>query len=282
MTEPTVERVTSAAPPRLAGVVDRLSGFARDGGAPGLHSVRASAHLKLVVGLGDAFEYATMADPEQRAGSYRAFVAGPHVRPAGVRHNGGQTAIEVEIRPMWAPHLLGVSVAEIGASVIDLEEVLGRRGEHLVDEVVSSGSWLERFGAIARFLVSRRGDSGSPPGDVVWAWEQIACRGGDVRVPQLAHSVGWSERQFRRRFQSTTGLGPKAAARIARFRHAERLAATGATSNHIAAACGYADQAHLSREVAALSRVPMPIDGVRNLQDQEAVRGEDGDDVGGP
>src|SRR2546421_12177401 len=105
MGTPTVERVAYRPDSSLAAMVDRFLGFARAGGLPGVHQVRASLHVKLIVALAEPFEYTTMADAGQPPGSYRAFLAGPHARPAGVRHDGGHTAVEVEIQPMWAAAL---------------------------------------------------------------------------------------------------------------------------------------------------------------------------------
>ncbi|MGH3680741.1 MAG: AraC family transcriptional regulator, partial [Natronosporangium sp.] len=53
------------------------------------------------------------------------------------------------------------------------------------------------------------------------------------------------------------GYGPKLLARILRFRHATGLAAAGLRFAEVAAVAGYADQAHLAREVRELSGVPL-------------------------
>jgi hypothetical protein len=54
------------------------------------------------------------------------------------------------------------------------------------------------------------------------------------------------------------GYGPKRLARIQRFQRALALARAGtAAGADLAAATGYADQAHLCREVHALAGVPL-------------------------
>src|SRR2546423_6300870 len=131
MVDETVDRA-SVFPASLDGVVDRFNGFHRSGGTPGTHSVRASAYVKLIVGLGDSFEYSAMSEPSQGPGSYVAFLAGPHTSPACVRHRGGQSAVEVEIRPGWTRSLFGLSADDVGARLIDLDEVVGRHGGLLV------------------------------------------------------------------------------------------------------------------------------------------------------
>jgi transcriptional regulator GlxA family with amidase domain len=89
----------------------------------------------------------------------------------------------------------------------------------------------------------------------VWAWERLHATGGQVSVSALADDLGWSGRAFGERFRERTGMTPKRAARIVRFERAaeglardprERLAG-------LAYACGYADQAHLTREFRAFA-----------------------------
>lgn len=53
------------------------------------------------------------------------------------------------------------------------------------------------------------------------------------------------------------GYGPSVLRRVLRFRMALRLAARGTPFATVAARAGYADQAHLAREVRALAGVPL-------------------------
>lgn len=64
---------------------------------------------------------------------------------------------------------------------------------------------------------------------------------------------GSSERHARRVFVEQVGLSPKAFARIARLQQALRLSGDHARLVDLAAAAGYADQAHFSREARALT-----------------------------
>jgi AraC-like DNA-binding protein len=77
--------------------------------------------------------------------------------------------------------------------------------------------------------------------------------GRDVR--DIADSLGLSERQLHRRSLAAFGYGPKTLARIRRMQRALAVPApVGGAA--VAAATGYADQAHLTREVRALAGVP--------------------------
>jgi AraC-like DNA-binding protein len=84
------------------------------------------------------------------------------------------------------------------------------------------------------------------------AWLQAS--GGRVPIERLAHQVGVSRRQFERRFREHVGLSPRLFGRIVRFQRAFHMLGreSGAA---IAAQCGFADQAHLVREVRRFAGV---------------------------
>lgn len=64
----------------------------------------------------------------------------------------------------------------------------------------------------------------------------------------MAERSGWSRRRLTTVFTAEYGMGPKQAARLFRFDHARRRLEAGGAIADVAAACGYADQAHLTRE----------------------------------
>ncbi|BFU46742.1 helix-turn-helix domain-containing protein [Krasilnikovia sp. MM14-A1004] len=76
-------------------------------------------------------------------------------------------------------------------------------------------------------------------------------------VAALAETFQLSARQLHRRCRAAFGYGPKALGRILRLRRALALAETGHPFAEVAAVAGYADQAHLCRDVRALAGVPL-------------------------
>ncbi|MGW5695942.1 helix-turn-helix domain-containing protein, partial [Streptomyces asiaticus] len=65
------------------------------------------------------------------------------------------------------------------------------------------------------------------------------------------------ERQLHRRSLAAFGYGPKTLGRVLRLNRALDLARTGLPFAEVAATAGYADQAHLARDVRALAGVPL-------------------------
>jgi transcriptional regulator GlxA family with amidase domain len=81
---------------------------------------------------------------------------------------------------------------------------------------------------------------------------------GPVRVTDVAAAVGYSPRHLSTRFAREYGLPPKVLARLARFHRSRALlqVAQPPSLATVAAACGFADQAHLTREWRAFAGAP--------------------------
>jgi len=78
-------------------------------------------------------------------------------------------------------------------------------------------------------------------------------------VTGMAERAGLSQRQLLRRCLPAFGYGPKTLARILRAQRALALARSARRPGfaEVAVAAGYADQAHLSREIRALTGRPL-------------------------
>ncbi|WP_121746174.1 helix-turn-helix domain-containing protein [Streptomyces sp. E2N166] len=170
----------------------------------------------------------------------------------GGRAAGGIECLQIRLSPVLAAAVLGAST-DLSGRVVSLEDVWGRDAGRAEDRLRAAASWDERF-VIAVDALDRR-LSTRPPLDpeVAAAWRLMLTSRGRVRVDSLANELGWSRKRLWSRFRSQIGLTPKRAARLVRFDHAAHLLAAGNAAARVAAASGYADQAHLHREVAAFT-----------------------------
>jgi AraC-like DNA-binding protein len=170
---------------------------------------------------------------------------------------------------MGARMLLGVPLREVGRRVVALDALLP---EADVARLRAADTWDERFAQLDALLLRRLKTAPSPRPDVAYAWSRLLATDGAVSVAQLCAELGCSRRHLSARFGDEVGLGPKAVARILRFRRATALLddrRRAPTLADVAAISGFADQAHLTREFRAMAGVTPG--AFRNLQDGGAL-----------
>jgi len=182
-------------------------------------------------------------------------VAGPDTEPILEFIPPGTVIVGMRFRPGAAPPWLGVPASEIVNGRLPLEHFWGADAWRLADRLSGAPNPTDAAAIMLSALATRRPratliDHAAP---AILA----AIRHGDdapMRILALADSLDLSERTLRRRCESAFGYGPKTLARILRFQQflgllrgspEPRLAELAATS-------GYADQAHLTREVRRL------------------------------
>ncbi|MGW0533369.1 helix-turn-helix domain-containing protein [Streptomyces sp. NPDC003032] len=223
-----------------------VAGF-RDRDAVGLDArVLPQPAVTVVFELGDE------AIVVERAGGRRALsslVAGMSPGPARIR---GQhvDCVEVRMSPVAAYASLGIAPSEReGEGVTDLRDLWGRQLETLHQRLAAAPGWDGRFAALEAFLAERIGSGARMDAEVAATWRQIVARRGQVRVNDLAASCGWSRKRLWSRFGAQIGMTPKRAAMLVRFDRAVRGLSAGRDAAEVAAACGYADQSHLHRDL---------------------------------
>jgi AraC-like DNA-binding protein len=184
-----------------------------------------------------------------------SFLAGLHTRLTQVAGERAFSCLELRLTPLGTRRLLGLPLHELANGTYPLEELLPGVGA-LGARVRETESWDERFDLVEAFLAGRLADTTPAPGELEWAWRQLVRSGGRVRVRSIAADLDWSPRLLIERFRDHVGLPPKAAARVIRLDRAVSALRSGTPRiADVAAACGYADQAHLGRELRELGGV---------------------------
>ncbi|MFF3560644.1 helix-turn-helix domain-containing protein [Streptomyces sp. NPDC002574] len=178
------------------------------------------------------------------------FAAGPDTRahlsasPPGTRYAG------LRFAPGVGPAVLGAPAHELRDRRVPLDALWpGAEARRLTERVAAAAD----PGAALEAVVL-----GRPSRDPVpYAPETAAGLAAGARVLDVAAALGVSERQLHRRCLDAFGYGPKTLARILRLQRALRLARHGLPFAELAGRAGYADQAHLARDVRALTGVPL-------------------------
>jgi AraC-like DNA-binding protein len=235
----------------LAGTIECLWALTADGGEPSLQPVLPDGCVEVVLHLGDPFGWLT---PDGLQRQPPAVVVGPIARALWLQPPVRVATLGIRFRPgrfgAWGPpavELLGrvVPLAEIwGPAVADWLDVLRRLPAR------------ERLARLETLLLALRpAAAGLDPVALAGADRLLRARGVG-RVAPLAATVGLGERQFGRRFEAAVGVGPKRFARMARVHAALLHLREGLDPAAAALRAGYADQAHFTRDFAALADLP--------------------------
>jgi AraC-like DNA-binding protein len=164
----------------------------------------------------------------------------------------------VRFWPGEAPAFLAIAAGSARDRALAVRDVCGRWGHELASRLLDAKP--DPFGhrlAILDDALSRRTRRHPPDRRLRGAIVELSH---DVDVSQVAARVGLSERHLRRLFDEHVGLGPKAFARMARVQALVKALDALAPGEPprwaaLAAALGFADQAHLVRDARALAGV---------------------------
>ncbi|MGW1323741.1 helix-turn-helix domain-containing protein [Streptomyces antibioticus] len=170
----------------------------------------------------------------------RLLVAGPDTR---AYHPDGPPTPWTGIRffPGTAPALLGVPAHELRDRRVELTDLWPAA------EVRRLTARIAAAPHPATALEDLALDRAAPPDPTLRRLVTALAAGRPVAT--IADELDLSGRQLHRRSLAAFGYGPKTLARILRLQHALTLAREGVPYADTAARSGYADQAHLTREV---------------------------------
>jgi len=184
--------------------------------------------------------------------SGRLFVAGPDTRAHLTTLTAGEM-VGARFHTGRSPVALGVPAHALRDERVDLAELWEpSRVARLGDTLAATESVPAAQAVITDSVVA---GVRTDPDPAVPTLLSLAGRG--TRVAAMADHLGITERQLHRRCLAAFGYGAKVLQRVLRFDRALRLARSGLPPADVAHGLGYADQAHLSREVRALAGVPL-------------------------
>ena len=173
------------------------------------------------------------------------YVAGPDTTAQVGRSTPGSRHAALRFGAGTGPGVLGVPAAELVDRRVPLEALWPAAAVRAVAE--SDDPVAALIAAAARRW---------PGTDRAMVALAAAARTG-MPVGVVAERCGLSARQLQRRSNTAFGYGPKTLHRILRLQRAVALARAGRPFAAVAADAGYADQAHLARDVRALAGVPL-------------------------
>ena len=256
--------------PALRPFIERYRGYRLSGFPAGIHKGVPSRHMAFMFSFDNPVETST-------GGSYWAFVGGLHTKAVDIEHDGTEHGIAVQLTPLGTRTVLGLPAGSLAGTVAPLDELLGPAATELYDRLAATADWTRRFNILDEVFerrVAQVDDPAAAAPEVVQAWRRLVATAGRIGIGDVAAEVGWSRRHFSERFRAEIGLSPKEAARVLRFERARNLLAlpTRPGLAAVAVECGYADQAHFTREfgeIVGLSPTRWMADELPFVQDGE-------------
>jgi AraC-like DNA-binding protein len=169
------------------------------------------------------------------------YIAGS--KPAGI-------SVGVSFRPGAAGAVLGTSLEELADRHVELAAIWGSRGVDLHDQLRSARDPVQAFRILERNLLARIYRPLLLHPAVGQALAAPAGSLSPARIADLQRASGYSPKHFINLFRFAVGIKPKHYYRIRRFNSVVAAMAAGRHSGlgDLAAAMGYSDQAHLTRE----------------------------------
>lgn len=246
-------QIAEACPaPALAGIVDRYAAWTERtesfttrrelASTTGVFIVNLGAPLQIVDARGDTHVFA--------AGE--GFVGGLAEATSLSRSTGEMAGVHVHMPVPRLAALFDAGIADLRDRVVRLDALSGR-ARTLAIELLEAGDTTARFAMLDRFVASRAGTMRTDL--AVDAALRLLARPGPRTVERAAATLQWSRKRLAQHVRDATGLLPGALVRLSRF---ERFVAALQTAPHYglarhAAEAGYADQAHLTRDVRRLA-----------------------------
>ena len=175
----------------------------------------------------------------------RVFVAGPDTTAQVVASPPGSRIFAVRFADGVGQAVLGMPADELTDRQVPFEDLFGPSEARRLAEADDPLAALEAF-TLRRW---------QPPDRTVAAVAAGARAGATIGA--IADACGLSPRHLHRRSTAAFGYGPKTLARIMRLQTAVALARGGRPFADVSVTAGYADQAHLARDVKALAGVPL-------------------------
>ncbi|WP_206516085.1 helix-turn-helix domain-containing protein [Nocardioides pantholopis] len=237
----------AAVPAPLAPYVTSVVAYDVRSGAPGTHRGLPSGSLTLVLPVGDPLDVGWSGAPQSRARHWST-LAGLSSRAAQIHHGGTQVGVQLALSPAGARALLGVPAAALAGEIVELPDVVPALA-HLPEQLAETPA-ARRAGVVLRALARVGRSELRPRADVGLALAQLT-RG--VPVGAVAEEVGLSRRHLTTLVRAECGLAPKELQRVSRLEASRDALRAGRRLADVAAVCGYADQAHLTRDWTALA-----------------------------
>ncbi|MXQ14077.1 helix-turn-helix domain-containing protein [Microvirga makkahensis] len=186
----------------------------------------------------------------------RFTVVGPDIAAATPELRPGSIVLGIRFTPGAAAKWLGQPLAEIIGREVPMAEFWSGTADRVADGIGVASSVGDKLRVLQEFPAAEAPEVEHPRqgATMIFEFPRSDASAEGRKIMALRERLGISERTLRRQCDEFFGYGPKTFARILRFQRFQVLARTNADEglSPLALRAGYADQAHLTREVQSL------------------------------
>jgi AraC-like DNA-binding protein len=186
----------------------------------------------------------------------RFVVVGPDVTAATPVLSPGSTVVGLRFRPGAAATWLRLPLGEIVGREVAMAALWGPDADRVADRLAAASTASAQALILQQAMAERATALDAPPPAAAAIFAHLRGNAADDggAIAALRARLDTSERTLRRWSHAYFGYGAKTLHRILRFQRFQDLARANADDPlaGLAVAAGYADQAHLGREIQAL------------------------------
>jgi len=186
----------------------------------------------------------------------RFTVVGPDITAATPEVEPGSIVLGIRFRPGAAVKWLRRPLTEIIGQEVPMAELWGSAADRVADWIRAAPSTKDKIRVLQELLAVQapRVELPRQEAAMIFRFLKADASAEGRKIVALRERLGVSERTLRRQCDELFGYGPKTLDRILRFQRFQALARTDSDEGLacLALRAGYADQAHLTREVQSL------------------------------
>lgn len=200
------------------------------------------------------FHYGDLYKQFLRDGSYiiqpKSFVFGQITQPLDIEPTGETGIFAIRFHPDGFIPFATIPIYEMENRAVSLEELFGKDGIRLANEVLSAITNEDRMKMVESFLIKRLTSPQTVDRIAKSSVEVILQLNGQLSVDELSDQLNINRRQLERKFASVIGLSPKQLSKIIRLQATLKLIAANRFESLTAIAYegNYYDQAHFIKD----------------------------------
>jgi AraC-like DNA-binding protein len=190
-----------------------------------------------------------------KTGTRQNLVVGIGLQSVALDVFAGDVCWGMRISPVAARALFGVNPLEIASQPIEFLPNAPENLREMFNRLNGCESFAEAIRVFESFVETIDASNSEIDARLEKALQILLESSGRIKISELAALINLSRRQLERNFRRASGLTLKQFARICRLRAAAVNLVEAANLNWAtrAAECGFADQAHLTREFSRLT-----------------------------